>query len=73
MRCVKNQGAAFAAELVEAGGAEALIPLLDPRFELVRIGSFVSCASIDAGEEGGDAQITSQAVASFSIARTVGL
>eukprot|EP00752_Nemacystus_decipiens_P003235 g2993.t1 len=32
-----SQGHAFAKELVEAGTARALIPLLDPRFELIRI------------------------------------
>lgn len=36
-----RQGAAFAAELVEAGAAQALMPLLHPRFELIRIEGLV--------------------------------
>ncbi|CAM9118941.1 unnamed protein product [Scytosiphon promiscuus] len=32
-----SQGAVFATELVEEGAVEALIPLLHPRFELIRI------------------------------------
>lgn len=35
------QGEAFAAEMVDAGAAQALIPLLDPKFELIRIEGLV--------------------------------
>ncbi|CAN0117924.1 unnamed protein product [Ectocarpus sp. 8 AP-2014] len=34
---LEAQGEAFAAEMVNAGAAQALIPLLDPKFELIRI------------------------------------
>ncbi|CAM9246457.1 unnamed protein product [Ectocarpus sp. 13 AM-2016] len=34
---LEAQGEAFAAEMVNAGAAQALLPLLDPKFELVRI------------------------------------
>lgn len=46
------QGEAFAAELVGAGAAEALIPLLDPRFELIRI-EFLVSYSLELGAGGG--------------------
>ncbi|CAN0451780.1 unnamed protein product, partial [Ectocarpus sp. 12 AP-2014] len=34
---LEAQGEAFAAEMVNAGAAQALLPLLDPKFELIRI------------------------------------
>lgn len=36
------QGGEFATELVEEGAVQAVIPLLDPRFELIRIQGLVS-------------------------------
>lgn len=46
-----RQGAGFAKELVEAGTAPALIPLLDPRFELIRIEGLVSAVGEGRGGE----------------------
>ncbi|CAM9627731.1 unnamed protein product [Pylaiella littoralis] len=46
------QGAVFAAELVEAGAAQALMPLLHPRFELIRIESLAFLEALLAAQRG---------------------